>query len=127
MRRLRFLVALVPLAAAGLFALGCSPEDTEPLGEARSALGLPLGGEVEPDGSPATATPIARNGVVRANLLPDGDEDVYSFPGVAGERVHAATMTAFSSGNDSVIELIATDCTTVIEQWFIPAGKPGTP
>jgi len=74
--------------------------------------------EVEPNGTTATATPIAgTNAVVRANLFPNGDIDFYSFQANAGDRVYAATMTSFSAGNstDSQLTLLASDGTTVIE------------
>ncbi|HSS78772.1 MAG TPA: PPC domain-containing protein, partial [Thermoanaerobaculia bacterium] len=74
--------------------------------------------EVEPNGTAATATPIAgTNAVVRANLFPNGDIDFYSFQANAGDRVYAATMTSFSAGSstDSQLTLLASDGTTVIE------------
>jgi MYXO-CTERM domain-containing protein len=115
MRRLRYLVALAPLAA-GALALGCSPEDIERLGEAPSALGQPLGGESEPNGNAATATPITKDGVVRAGILPATDDDYFSFPGAVGERVFTATMTSWSpSSTDSLLDLIGPDGVTVIE------------
>jgi uncharacterized repeat protein (TIGR01451 family) len=75
-------------------------------------------GEIEPNGTFGTATPLATtNTVVRANLFPAGDIDFYSFTATAGDRVYAATMTAFSAGNstDSQLTLLASDGTTVIE------------
>jgi len=75
-------------------------------------------GEAEPNGTSATASPIAgTNVVVRANLFPNGDIDFYSFTANAGDRIYAATMTAFSAGSstDSQLTLLASDGTTVIE------------
>jgi hypothetical protein len=75
-------------------------------------------GEVEPNGTTATASPIAgTNAVVRGNLFPSGDVDFYSFTANAGDRVYAATMTSFSAGSstDSQLTLLASDGTTVIE------------
>ena len=75
-------------------------------------------GEVEPNGTSATASPIAgTNVVVRANLFPNGDIDFYSFTANAGDRIYAATMTSFSAGSstDSQLTLLASDGTTVIE------------
>ncbi len=75
-------------------------------------------GEVEPNGTFGTASPIAgTNVVIRANLFPNGDIDFYSFSATAGDRIYAATMTSFSAGNstDSQITLLASDGTTVIE------------
>ena len=73
-------------------------------------------GEVEPNGTSATATPLAgTNVVVRANLFPNGDIDFYSFTATAGDRIYAATMTGFSAGSstDSQLTLLASDGTTV--------------
>ena len=81
-------------------------------------LGQGYDGEVEPNGTPATATPLAgSNLVVRANLFPNGDVDFFSFSASAGDFVYAAVMTAFSSGNstDSQLTLLDTNGTTVIE------------
>ena len=55
-------------------------------------------GEVEPNGTTATATPLAgTNLVARAALFPNGDIDFYSFSATAGDRVYAAVMTSFSA------------------------------
>ena len=75
-------------------------------------------GEVEPNGSAATATPLpGTNLVVRANLFPNGDIDFYSFTAAAGDRVYVASMTSFSAGNstDGQLRVLASDGTTVIE------------
>lgn len=75
-------------------------------------------GEVEPNGTSATASPLGGTSVrVQANLFPNGDVDFYSFTATAGDRVYAATMTSFSAGSstDSQITLLASDGTTVIE------------
>ncbi|HEV7699762.1 MAG TPA: carboxypeptidase regulatory-like domain-containing protein [Pyrinomonadaceae bacterium] len=75
-------------------------------------------GEVEPNGTFGTATPIVgSNVVVRANLFPVGDIDFYSFTATAGDRVYAATMTSFSAGSstDSQLTILNTDGTTVNE------------
>src|SRR5262245_30215072 len=46
----------------------------------KAILGQGYLGEVEPNGTTATATPIVgSNVVVRANLFPNGDIDFYSF------------------------------------------------
>jgi uncharacterized repeat protein (TIGR01451 family) len=74
--------------------------------------------ETEPNGTPATAVPIASNPVkIRGSLFPNGDIDVYSFSATAGSRVYAATMTSASAGSstDSQLTLIASDGTTTIE------------
>lgn len=84
------------------------------------ALAQAVQNEAEPNGTTATANPVTlTNGVakVQGNVYPNADEDFYSFTGQAGNRVFVATVTSFSSNNntDSVIELIDTDGTTVLE------------
>jgi len=74
--------------------------------------------EVEPNNTPATATPIGRSVKVKAsNIYPNGDIDFYSFQANAGDRVYAATMTSFSAGSstDSQLTLLASDGTTTVE------------
>src|SRR4030095_4892059 len=76
--------------------------------------------ETEPNGSAATATPIALVGgkaLVQENLFPNGDIDYYSFTGNAGDRVYAAVTTSLSAGSstDSQVTLYATDGVTPIE------------
>ena len=74
--------------------------------------------EVEPNGTSATATPIAgTSAIVEGNVFPNGDVDFYSFTAAAGDRIYAATMTSFSASAsvDSVLDLIASDGTTVLE------------
>ncbi|WP_220484983.1 proprotein convertase P-domain-containing protein [Dokdonella fugitiva] len=83
-----------------------------------SPLGQGFGGEVEPNGTSATATPLAGNNVVvHANLTPNGDVDFFSFNANAGDRVYAALMTSGSAGSstDSQLTLLASDGTTTIE------------
>ena len=76
-----------------------------------------FGGEIEPNGTFGTATPLGgSNVVVRANIFPAADLDFYSFTAAAGDRVYAATMTsATSSSSDIETTLLASDGTTVIE------------
>jgi uncharacterized repeat protein (TIGR01451 family) len=97
-------------SSAGTMPRGLRYAPTAPLGQGYA-------GEVEPNGTPATATPlVGTNLVVRANLFPNGDIDFYSFTANAGDRVYAATMTSFSSSStDSQLTLLASDGTTVIE------------
>jgi uncharacterized repeat protein (TIGR01451 family) len=76
--------------------------------------------EVEPNGAPAMATPLPLvNGAARiwGNITPSGDADYYSFPANAGDRVYAAIMAASSTSgsNDSVLEIFASDGTTILE------------
>jgi uncharacterized repeat protein (TIGR01451 family) len=74
--------------------------------------------EVEPNDTSATATPLGGTAVAReGNIFANGDIDVWSFTGAAGDRVYAATMTSLSSNAnvDSVLELLDTDGTTILE------------
>jgi subtilisin-like proprotein convertase family protein len=74
--------------------------------------------EVEPNGTSATATPLAGASVkVTGNVFPVADVDFYSFTATAGDRIYAATQTLFdaSASGDSVLDLLNTDGTTVIE------------
>jgi subtilisin-like proprotein convertase family protein len=80
--------------------------------------GIDFGDEVEPNGSPGSATALPYKRVrVRGNIVPNGDQDFYSFHAEAGDRVYAAVMTSYSgSGStDSQLRLFATDGTTEIE------------
>ncbi|MGD9583865.1 MAG: proprotein convertase P-domain-containing protein [Lysobacterales bacterium] len=81
-------------------------------------FGQGMAGEIEPNGSSATATPLAGNNlVVRGTLFPNGDVDFYAFTAAAGDRFYAATMTSWSAGSstDSQITLLASDGSTQIE------------
>ncbi len=74
--------------------------------------------EIEGNGTAATATPIAGTAATReGNIFPAADVDFWSFSGQAGDRVYAAVMTSLTSSTsvDSVLDLIDTDGTTVIE------------
>jgi subtilisin-like proprotein convertase family protein len=73
--------------------------------------------EVEPNGTAATANAISGSGaIVRGDTFPGGDIDFFSFTAQAGDRVYAATMTAFSAGGtDSTLDIIATDGATILE------------
>ncbi|HRQ40767.1 MAG TPA: proprotein convertase P-domain-containing protein [Chloroflexota bacterium] len=84
-------------------------------------LVTPLGAisvyEAEPNDTPATANPLGgSSAVVRGNTFPAGDIDFFSFTAQAGDRVYAATMTAFSpSATDSTMDIYDTDGTTILE------------
>ncbi len=55
-------------------------------------------GEVEPNDTSGTATPLGGTNVVaRGNVYPNGDVDWYSFTAAAGDRLYAAVMTNFSA------------------------------
>ncbi|HEV7405236.1 MAG TPA: choice-of-anchor Q domain-containing protein, partial [Chthoniobacteraceae bacterium] len=74
----------------------------------------------ESNETPATATPLTLvNGLIKVsgNLFPNGDTDYYSFQATAGDRIYTATMTSASAGSstDSVLTLLGSDGTTVIE------------
>jgi subtilisin-like proprotein convertase family protein len=73
--------------------------------------------ETEPNNTPATANPLAGTSArVRGTTVPAGDLDYFSFVGLAGDRVYAATMTSFSSGgSNSTLDLLDADGVTIIE------------
>ena len=77
--------------------------------------------EVEPNGTAGTATSLGAtapvNVVAMGSIQPNQDVDYWSFPATAGDRVFAATQTAFSASLsfDTVMELLASDGTTLIE------------
>jgi len=77
---------------------------------------------VEPDNSDnntiAAADPLTgTTGRIRGNLVPNGDNDFYSFSGTAGDRVYLGTMTSWSAGSstDSQLRLFRADGTTIVE------------
>jgi uncharacterized repeat protein (TIGR01451 family) len=84
-------------------------------------LGQSYGGEVEPNNTAATATPLSStNLVIRGNIIPPGDVDFYSFTANAGDRVYAAQMLSNSTGgtgtaNNGRLQIIASDGATVLE------------
>src|SRR5947207_10798584 len=82
------------------------------------AQGAAVTNEVEPNNTSATATPLVGARVkARGNVFPAADVDFYSFTATAGDRIYAATQTLFdaSGSGDSVLDLLGTDGTTVIE------------
>ncbi|WP_257385976.1 beta strand repeat-containing protein [Tahibacter caeni] len=95
-----------------------APPPPAPASYAPRPFGQAYAGEVEPNGTAATASPLTgTNFVVRANLFPNGDIDFYSFQANAGDRVYAATMTSASAGSstDSQLTLLDSDGTTIVE------------
>ena len=111
-RVLRSLVAFASLAALP----SCGEEGVDDLDSLGASMTFQP--EVEPNGVLASATPIVgTNVVLLGNVFPNADADLYSFTGLAGDRVYAATQTAFSasSNTDSVITILASDGVTVIE------------
>jgi MYXO-CTERM domain-containing protein len=105
---------LVGGIVVSLVVVGCGSD--EPLGRDEAASQV-LAGELEPNQTAATATPIADTAVVIGDIFPSGDVDVYAFDAVAGDRIYAATMTATSASTstDTTIALYAADGTTLIE------------
>ena len=98
------------LLALFLFAGTASAEDAMP-----TALPAPPGTEAEPNGTPATATPIEPGERIRAPRT-SGDVDHYRFTAEAGDRVFAAVVTSGSVGSpDPELALLGSDGTTVLE------------
>lgn len=73
--------------------------------------------EVEPNNTAATANALAGSPVkVSANVYGTGDVDYFSFGANAGDRVYAATMTAFSTASaDSFLEVLHPNGATPLE------------
>lgn len=73
--------------------------------------------EGEPNGSFAQATPITGfTAVIEGKLSPSGDVDFFSFTADKDDRIFVATMTGLSpDGNDTVLDVIDADQTTVLE------------
>jgi MYXO-CTERM domain-containing protein len=111
----------VLLSVGAWFLTGC--DDSSRLssnGRATQALGQNLGAESEPNANASQATPIGGDAVVRANAMPNGDVDFFRISAEPGTRIYAATATAFSTAsdvgdNDSQLDLIDTNGTTVLE------------
>jgi len=83
----------------------------------RAFAGPAMLGEGEPNGSFAQATPITGfSAVIEGKLTPASDVDFFSFTADAGDRIFVATMTGLSpDGNDTLLEVIDADQTTVLE------------
>lgn len=93
--------------ATGPLVPACAPGEEGSAREVRQPTVRAHGAEIEPNDAPEQATPISADGSVTALIAPDGDEDLFSFEGSAGERVFAATATAFSASSpDTVLELL---------------------
>jgi MYXO-CTERM domain-containing protein len=111
----------MPVIALTWLACGTASDDgsgsSEKTGTAQQPVTQPFVPDAEPNSTTLTATPLPSNDcVVRGNIYPIADVDLFSFVANAGDRVYAATMTSNSaSSTDSVIELLNTDGTTVIE------------
>lgn len=107
-----------------LLLAACSREsaDGSPIGKLTQAASQVLQDESDDNDTSAAATPLLIDGngvaVVRANLLPAGEIDYYSFSASAGDKIYAGTMTSWSADGvtpDSVLDLLGTDGTSVIE------------
>jgi hypothetical protein len=92
------------------------PSPAEAVAPTNVALPGLSGLESEPNGTPATATPIAPSGSrVRGSIVPHDDFDYYSFSASVGDRIYAATGTGSAELGDTVLDLLGPDGTTVIE------------
>lgn len=101
---------------------GRAPGAQVPIGPApKGSISLydaSLADEVEPNGTFLSASPIALvNGraLVQGTIFPVADIDFYSFQGTAGDKVFAATMTAFAGSTNSVLEIRGSNGNTIIE------------
>ncbi len=75
--------------------------------------------EAEPNDTFAAANALAgTSGLIQGDIFGNGDVDFYSITAAAGDRIYAAVYTSDSSSGsvDSVLQLLASDGTTVIEQ-----------
>ncbi len=120
MKHSLILSALIP----ALLLAACSREsvDGSLIGKVSQAASQVLQNESDDNDTFAAATPllIDGNGVaaVRANLLPAGEIDFYSFSASAGDKIYAGTMTSGSADGvipDSILDLLGTDGTSIIE------------
>ena len=92
--------------------------DPNQLFSPQAVMGQDFVNEVEPNENSTQATPLGSGNVVAlGNVYPNGDLDFFSFQASAGDRVYAATMTSFSANasTDSVLDILATDGTTLLE------------
>jgi cysteine-rich repeat protein len=110
------------LSAPLLVLAACSNESQSfrELGTTSQSLSQVLQDEEESNNTPATATPLSIDGngaaLVRGALTPTADADLYSFSASMNDRIYAGTMTSWATpSQDSLLELLASDGTTVIE------------
>jgi MYXO-CTERM domain-containing protein len=111
---------LISAWAASLAAcvIAADQDPRERTADAEQALTQPITPETEPNAAVAQATPLGVFPVVaEGSIFPAGDVDYYSFTATAGDRIYAATMTAFSASGtlDTTLDLLASDGVTVIE------------
>jgi subtilisin-like proprotein convertase family protein len=84
-------------------------------------VGVIQGSESEPNNTFGTADALTgTEGMIRGSHFsgpptPGTDPDFYSFTVAGPAKVYAATMTSSSTATDSVLEVLGTDGTTVIE------------
>ena len=95
---------LLPALSACVIVLFCA-STSRAADAVPTALPAPPGSEAEPNGTAATASPLAAGERVRANIYPAGDVDRYRFAAQAGDRVYAMTMTQGSASSlDTVLQ-----------------------
>jgi hypothetical protein len=99
-------------------------KDSKPVEESKDDTKGPFatGAEVEPNDTSGTANSLSftPTAIVTGAINPGGDLDFYTFTATAGSRVWIETDTggtqnAGATSRDTVIDLIAADGTTVIE------------
>ncbi|RFS13465.1 3-coathanger stack domain-containing protein [Emticicia sp. C21] len=74
--------------------------------------------EIEPNNDVVTAMPLGGNDIkIKGFVNPSGDIDYYSFTANAGDKVYAATQTAFSASGstDTILDVVASDGFQVLE------------
>lgn len=113
-------LGLAANSAALVFLLSaCSsfPDGESVLESQQALLGQGTIKESEPNGTPMQANPIGNNNaVIRAPIYALGDVDVFSFSANMNDVLYAGTMTSASpNSQDSVLELLAPDGTTLLE------------
>jgi MYXO-CTERM domain-containing protein len=113
-----FLVLTACAASFAACVVATDQDVGERTAETAQAVTQVLVPEGEPNAAIAQATPLGLFPVTaEGNVFPTGDVDYYSFTAAAGDRIYAATMTAFSSSGtvDTSLDLIASDGVSVIE------------
>jgi hypothetical protein len=71
----------------------------------------------EPNNDLASATPLAYNQTLTADICPSGDQDYYAFTGASGDRLVAQVAAAVNGSKlDPLITLYASDGRTVLAE-----------
>jgi hypothetical protein len=101
---------------------GASPVAGQEKGDGGKVRPAATGAETEPNDTSGTATAITftPTAIITAAINPGGDIDFYTFTAPAGSRVWLETDTggtqnAGATSRDTVVDLLAADGTTVIE------------